>query len=123
MIFLIDNNDGRGQQDYTAWADVEHLPTIARKLNRAATMTAALVSGDPGFTVPVSGAHIILQCGSGVNLFTGYLATAPEQEYLGVVHRRQRVAPRWPLMSHTEVLLLRRRRQIPGEQVHATTTL
>ncbi|HKN22949.1 MAG TPA: hypothetical protein VJX73_16105 [Terracidiphilus sp.] len=91
MIFLIDNNDGRGQQDYTAWADVEHLPTIARKLNRAATMTAALVSGDPGFTVPVSGAHIILQCGSGVNLFTGYLATAPEQEYLGVGHQ----GPAW----------------------------
>jgi len=91
MIFLIDNNDGRGQQDYTAWADVEHLPTIARKLKRAATMTAALVSGDPGFTVPVSGAHIILQCGSGVNLFTGYLATAPEQEYLGVGHQ----GPAW----------------------------
>jgi len=91
MIFLIDNNDGRGQQDYTAWADVEHLPTIARKLNRAATMTAALVSGDPGFTVPVSGAHIILQCGSGVNLFTGYLATAPEHEYLGVGHQ----GPAW----------------------------
>ncbi len=91
MIFLIDNNDGRGQHDYTAWADVEHLPTIARKLNRAATKTAALVSGDPGFTVPVSGAHIILQCGSGVNLFTGYLATAPEQEYLGVGHQ----GPAW----------------------------
>src|SRR5271165_4129915 len=120
MIFLIDNNDGRGQQDYTAWADVEHLPTIARKLNRAATMTAALVSGDPGFTVPVSGAHIILQCGSGVNLFTGYLATAPEQEYLGVGHQ----GPAWrytlAAVDDSKVLLLRRRRQIPGEQVHAT---
>ena len=26
MNLLIDNNDGRGAQDYTAWVDVEHLP-------------------------------------------------------------------------------------------------
>ena len=43
MNLLIDNNDGLGQQDYTAWVDAEHLPKIARKLNRAATMTAWLV--------------------------------------------------------------------------------
>jgi hypothetical protein len=91
MILLIDNNDGRGQQDYTAWMDEEHLPKIARKLNRAATMSAALVSGDPGFTAPVSGAHVVLQCGSGLNLFTGYLATAPERQYLGVGHQ----GPAW----------------------------
>src|SRR5271167_3826333 len=83
MILVIDNNDGHGQQDYTAWVDVEHLPKIARKLNRAATMTASLVNCGPGFTAPVCGARVILQRGSGLTLFTGYLATAPEQQYLG----------------------------------------
>ena len=58
MNLLIDNNDGRGQQDYTAWVDAEHLPKIARKLNRAATMTASLVNCGPGFTPPVSGARV-----------------------------------------------------------------
>src|SRR5271165_905313 len=91
MNLLIDNNDGRGQQDYTAWVDAEHLPKITRRLNRAATMTAALVNSGPGFTPPASGAHIILQCGSGLTLFTGYLATAPEQQYLGVGHQ----GPAW----------------------------
>ncbi len=83
MNLLIDNNDGRGPQDYTAWVDVEHLPKIARKLNRAATMTAALANCGAGFSAPVCGARIVLQCGSGLTLFTGYLATAPEQQYLG----------------------------------------
>ncbi len=83
MNLLIDNNDGLGPQDYSAWVDAEHLPKIARKLNRAATMTASLVNCGPGFTVPASGARVVLHCGSGLSLFTGYLATAPEQQYLG----------------------------------------
>src|SRR5271166_3817442 len=83
MNLLIDNNDGRGQQDYTAWVDAEHLPKITRRLNCAATMTALLVNSGPGFTAPLSGARIILQCRSGLTLFTGYLTTAPEQQYLG----------------------------------------
>ncbi len=28
MNLLIDNNDGLGQQDYTAWVDADHLPQI-----------------------------------------------------------------------------------------------
>src|ERR1035437_3076389 len=83
MNLLIDNNDGLGQQDYTACVDVDHLPKIARRLNRAATMTAWLVAADPSFHPPVSGARVLLQRADGFRLFTGYLATAPEQQYLG----------------------------------------
>ena len=83
MNLLIDNNDGLGQQDYTACVDVAHLPKIARRLNRAATMTAWLVAADPSFHPPVSGARVLLQRADGFRLFTGYLATAPEQQYLG----------------------------------------
>ncbi|MGO9519561.1 MAG: hypothetical protein ACLPND_21195, partial [Candidatus Korobacteraceae bacterium] len=104
MILLIDNNDGRGQQDYTAWLDAEHLPKVGRKLNRAATMTAALVACGPGFTVPVSGAQIILQRGSGLTLFTGYLTVAPEQQYLGMGH--QGPAWRYTLLATDDSCLL-----------------
>ncbi len=83
MKLIIDNQDGLGQQDYTPWVDTEHLPKIIRKLNRAATMTAWLASADTAFRLPVSGARVILQRGDGVRLFTGYLAAAPEQQYLG----------------------------------------
>ena len=94
MNLLIDNHDGCGQQDYTAWVDAEHLPKIARNLNRAATMTASLVNCGPGFTAPVCGARIILQCRSGLTLFTGYLTTAPEQQYLGQGNKVWRGATR-----------------------------
>lgn len=83
MNLLIDNNDGLGPQDYSGWVEAEHLPKIKRQLNRAATMTASLVNCGPGFTVPASGARVVLHYGSGLSLFTGYLATAPEQQYLG----------------------------------------
>ncbi len=104
MILLIDNNDGRGQQDYTAWVDAEHLPRIMRKLNRAAAMTASLVNCGLDFTVPVSGARVVLQRGSGLNLFTGYLAIAPEQQYLGVGH--QGPAWRYTLLAMDDSCLL-----------------
>ncbi len=104
MNLFIDNNDGRGQQDYTAWVDVEHLPKIARKLNRAATMTASLVNCGPGFTAPVCGARVILQRRSGLTLFTGYLATAPEQQYLGQGH--QGPAWRYTLLAVDDSCLL-----------------
>jgi len=104
MILLIDNNDGRGLQDYTAWVDTDHLPKIARKLNRAAVLTATLVNCGPGFTTPVCGGRVVLQCGSGLNLFTGYLATAPQQQYLGV--GQQGPAWRYNLLAADDSCLL-----------------
>jgi hypothetical protein len=86
MNLLIDNNDGLGQQDYTAYVDAAHLPKITRRLNRAATMTASLVAADPSFHSPVGGARVLLQRADGFRLFTGYLATAPGQQYLGYSH-------------------------------------
>jgi hypothetical protein len=86
MNLVIDNNDGLGQQDYTAWVDADHLPKITRRLNRAATMTAWLVAADPSFHPPVSGARVLLQRADGFRLFTGYLATPPGQQYLGYSH-------------------------------------
>ncbi len=83
MNLLIDNNAGLGQQDYTSYVDADHLPKIARRLNYPATLTAALVAADGNFDPPVSGARVILQRSDGFPLFTGYLATAPEQQYLG----------------------------------------
>ncbi len=83
MNLLIDNNDGLGRQDYTAWIDGEYLPQITRKVNTAAKLIATLVSADPSFHAPVAGARVILQCGSGSRLFTGYLDVPPQMEYLG----------------------------------------
>ena len=91
MNLLIDNNDGLGQQDYTAYVDVDHLPKITRRLNQAATMTAWLVAADPSFHPPVSGARVLLLRADGFRLFTGYLAMAPEQQYLGYSH----AGPAW----------------------------
>ncbi|MGA2905097.1 MAG: hypothetical protein ABSD98_14785, partial [Candidatus Korobacteraceae bacterium] len=83
MNLLIDNNDGLGQQDYTSCIDTDHLPKITRKLNAPATMIAALVSADLNFHVPVNGARVVLARSDGCTLFTGYLATPPELQYLG----------------------------------------
>ncbi|MGB7556192.1 MAG: hypothetical protein WBM04_17625 [Candidatus Korobacteraceae bacterium] len=104
MNFLIDNNDGLGQQDYTAWVDVEHLPKIVRRLNQAATMTAWLVAADPSFHPPVSGARILLQRGDGFRLFTGYLVTAPERLYLG--YGQEGAAWRYGLQAFDDAWLL-----------------
>lgn len=83
MKLLIDNNDGLGQRDYSAWVDGDQLPKVARRLNAAATLTVTLVAAEAGFSAPVLGARVILQCGSGSRLFTGYFDAEPQMEYLG----------------------------------------
>jgi hypothetical protein len=42
MKILIDNHNGMGQQDYSAYFDTEQLPKLKRSLNRAAEMEAWL---------------------------------------------------------------------------------
>src|SRR5271169_4474080 len=83
MKLIIDNHDGMGQQDYSAYLDAEHLPKLKRRLNRAEEMEAWLASGDAGFRPPASGARVTLQRDDGYKLFTGYLTAAPQQQYLG----------------------------------------
>jgi hypothetical protein len=83
MQLIIDNHDGMGQQDYSAYLDAEHLPKLKRRLNRAEEMQAWLASTDAGFRVPASGARVTLQRDDGYKLFTGYLTAAPQQQYLG----------------------------------------
>jgi len=83
MKMIIDNHDGMGQVDYSAYLDAEHLPKLKRKLNRAEELQAWLVSDGAGFRVPASGARVTLQRDDGYKMFTGYLTAAPQQQYLG----------------------------------------
>ncbi len=118
MNLLIDNNDGLGQQDYTPWVDTDHLPKITRKLNAPATMIATLVSADPNFHPPVSGARIILQRSDGLTLFTGYLASPPEQQYLGYGQ-----APAWQyILSATDDSCLLDHNELPARTAFASRT-
>lgn len=83
MKLLIDNLDGQGALDYTASIEEENLPRIRRRLNAPAEMDVALIGEDSAFLVPASGARVLLLASSGASRFTGYLASAPEPEYLG----------------------------------------
>lgn len=105
MKLLIDNNDGLGEQDYTACVETEHLPEITRSLNEAATMTAVLASADASFKSPVNGARVILERGDGSRPFTGYLAKTPERQYVG---RGQETAWRLVLKAVDDSWLLDR---------------
>ena len=84
MKLLIDNQDGQGLVDYSAFVEVEGPPVVTRKLNRPAEMIATLATAEAGFRVPVSGARVVLQRNDGYKLFTGYLTSAPEKKYLGI---------------------------------------
>ena len=83
MKLLIDNHDGAGLLDYSAYLDAASLPKLTRKLNQSAKMQAWLASGDTRFPAPGSGARVVLQRDDGYKLFTGYLSGTPQQQYLG----------------------------------------
>ena len=118
MNLFIDNNDGLGQQDYTRYLATDHLPKITRKLNAPATMFAALVSADPNFHNPVSGARIILQRGDGLTLFTGYLTVPPEQQYLGY----GQVPARQYILTATDGSCLLDHNELPARTAFASRT-
>ena len=71
MKMIIDNHDGMGQVDYSAYLDAEHLPKLKRKLNRAEELQAWLVSDGAGFRVPASGARVTLQRDDGFRIVEG----------------------------------------------------
>lgn len=83
MQLIIDNFNTLGPTDYSTYLDAEHLPRVARRLNKPSTMRAHLVFTFPGVAVPRQGARVLLQKEDGSLLFGGYLTQQPVCEYLG----------------------------------------
>ncbi|MCU1270935.1 MAG: hypothetical protein JWN74_2229 [Acidobacteriaceae bacterium] len=83
MKLQIDNLDGAGPRDYTADIDAARTPRVTRKLNEASLLQFSLISVGPNFIVPNRGARVTLGRTNGQDVFTGYIKTEPEYEYLG----------------------------------------
>src|SRR3954470_7779901 len=97
MILTIDNFDDAGPRDYTGAIDRETPPVIQRRLHAPAELRAQLRIHDPQLPIPGEHSRIRVATTAGAVLFTGYLAEAPEFEYLGwgmagPVYRLQLVA-------------------------------
>src|ERR1700756_5067232 len=83
MKLQIDNLDGLGPRDYTADIDAARSPKVTRKLNAASQLTFSLISVGGDFVVPGRGARVTLGRTNGQDVFTGYIESEPEYEYLG----------------------------------------
>jgi len=87
MKLLIDNLDGLGLQDYTAFVDLGKNPSLVRRLNSPAELKFGLASGEGSLAAPVIGARVALTLSNGNDLFTGYVAETPTYQYLGWADR------------------------------------
>jgi hypothetical protein len=87
MKLLIDNLDGLGPQDYTAFVDSSKSPTLLRKLNSPAELKFGLSAGTGSLTVPAIGGRITLTLNNGNDLFTGYIVSTPTYQYVGSADR------------------------------------
>ncbi len=83
MKLTIDNLQGQGPQDYTNSLDTTRLPKLERKLNQPAELQFSLLANTTGFIVPVAGARVMLGKANGSDVFTGYVISSPQYEYLG----------------------------------------
>jgi hypothetical protein len=83
MKLTIDNLDGRGARDYTAFVDGVRTPHLVRRLNQPAELQFSLVASAPDFVVPANGARVMLGRMNGQDVFTGYVVATPNYEYLG----------------------------------------
>jgi len=83
MKLTIDNFDNLGPVDYSGWIDAQTPPRIRRRLNQPSELRLTLVAEQPQFVVPVAGARVVLALSSGAAMFTGYVSSSVEYEYLG----------------------------------------
>ena len=83
MRLLIDNLDGLGALDYTAFVDTSKNPSLVRKLNSPAELKIGLVGGLGGLAVPAIGGRVTLTLSNGGDLFTGYIVQTPTYQYQG----------------------------------------
>jgi len=83
MKLMIDNLDGQGPLDYTAFLDAGKDPRVVRKLNRPTEFQSSLVASAADFVPPAPGARITLARRDGSYIFTGYVVNAPECQYEG----------------------------------------
>lgn len=134
MNIRIDNLDGAGPRDYSSNVDAQLRPEITRRLNQPAELVFCLLSDDPEFVVPVSGARITIGRINGKDLFSGYVMQRPGHEYLGwgikgpllryrcearsdeIVLDRKRLPDRSPFVNRTAGDALRQMTQdlLPG---------
>ena len=115
MKLLIDNLDGLGPLDYTAFVasdkSLNIVPRILRKLNSAAKFVFVLVAATENFTAPVIGGRITLTLSSGNNLFTGYIVETPASQCLGWADRG--FVYRYEIVALSDVMLMDRKAPPP----------
>ncbi len=80
MILTIDNLDGLGAVDYSAYLDATAPLKIVRALNEPSRCSGALVLGTgiaPGPAMPGPRGRVVVGSDNSTILFTGYLAPDP----------------------------------------------
>jgi hypothetical protein len=104
MKLTIDNLDGLGPQDYTAFVDLSKSPILVRKLNTPAGLKFCLVAGTGNLVVPALGSRVTLNLSSGNDLFTGYIVETPTYQYLGWADRG--LVYRYEIDALSDVMLM-----------------
>ena len=112
MKLTIDNLDGSGPRDYTAFLDASKSARVVRKLNSPAELQFGLVTGAGDFVVPVLGARVMLGQSNGSDVFTGYVAQAPSYQYLGWTE--QGPIYRYEVVARSDAMLLNEKAPPPS---------
>jgi hypothetical protein len=111
MRLLIDNLDGLGAEDYTAFVDSSKSPSLVRKLNSPTELKFGLLAGTGSLVVPVIGGRVTLTLSNGNDLFTGYIIQTPTYQYLGWADRG--LVYRYEIDALSDVMLMDRKAPPP----------
>jgi len=107
MKLRIDNLDGLGARDYTAFVDSSKNPSLVRKLNSPAELKFGLTAGAESLSVPVIGGRVLLTLSNGNDLFTGYITETPAYQYVGWSDRG--LVYRYEVDALSDVMLMDRK--------------
>ncbi len=84
MRITIENQDGRGEVDYTATLAGESPLKIERKLNLPSVCLATMSTAGTTANLPLRNGRVLVTADDGMLLFSGYVANEPELLFSGV---------------------------------------
>ncbi|RRA48219.1 hypothetical protein [Acidipila sp. EB88] len=104
MQIFIDNQDGKGLQDYTPYLHFAEQAEIKKALNKPSVCVFSLVNGGEGVGLPARNSQVVVASAAGTTLFSGYIIENPALKAIGDLNASSCYVAQFSALSNDSLL-------------------